>query len=89
MLGLGAIAVLVLGGSSVQPHERQAWSTFSSNKGIGRRWLAAALEANSDGDGEGRCRSSAGVAGMSCPWPDLARSEHGRLVAAAVELLAS
>ena len=87
---MGASAVLGLGGSR-GPHERagEAWSSFSSNQGIGRRWLAAALEANSDGDGKGRCRSSVGVVGMGFPQPDLAGSEHGQLVAAAVELLAS
>ena len=75
---MGASAVLGLGGSSGPPHERQAWSTFSSNKGIGRRWLAAALEANSDGDGKGRCRSSVGVVGMGFLRPDPSMDDSWR-----------
>ena len=76
---MGASAVLGLGGSR-GPHERarEAWSSFSSNQGIGRRWLAAALEANSDGDGEGRCRSNAGVVGMGFPRPDPSMDDSWR-----------
>ena len=87
---MGASAVLGLEGSR-GPHERasEAVVSFSSNEGRGWMWPAAALEANSDGDGKGPRRSSVGVAGMGCRRPDLAGSEHGRLVAAAVELLAS
>mgnify|MGYP006968180169 CR=1 FL=1 len=67
---MGASGGLGLGGSRGPPHERQAGLSGSSNEGTGRRWLAAALEANSDGDGEGWCRSNAGVVGMGFPRAD-------------------